>query len=132
MKLEQQVCSLGLAKRLKELGVRQESVFYWNEYQVSKDPKKWKYHLQPDFREKRSTSAFTVAELGEMVIKDSNVEWNLYCSPKTGKWIIYSAGTPGYHAPDLPQFVSDTEADARAKMLIHLIEKGILNPKESA
>lgn len=69
MKLEEQVCSLELAKKLKELGCRQESAFYWNEYKVSKDPKKWQYHLQPDFREKRSTSAFTVAELIELANK---------------------------------------------------------------
>ena len=29
MKLEQQVCSLELAKRLKELGVKQDSLFNW-------------------------------------------------------------------------------------------------------
>ena len=29
MKLEQQVCSLELAQKLKELGVKQESLFYW-------------------------------------------------------------------------------------------------------
>ena len=29
MPLEQQVCSYELAKRLEELGVRQESVFWW-------------------------------------------------------------------------------------------------------
>jgi len=31
MGLEKQVCSLGLAKRLKELGVAQESLFVWAE-----------------------------------------------------------------------------------------------------
>ena len=29
MKLENQVCSLELAKKLKELGVKQESLFWW-------------------------------------------------------------------------------------------------------
>ena len=32
MKLEDQVCSLELAKKLKELGVKQDSLFYWNLY----------------------------------------------------------------------------------------------------
>ena len=31
MKLEQQVCSLELAKELKKLGVKQKSEFYWYE-----------------------------------------------------------------------------------------------------
>lgn len=30
MKLEQQVVSLELAKQLKELGVKQDSLFYWD------------------------------------------------------------------------------------------------------
>ena len=30
MKLEDQVCSLELSKRLKELGVKQDSLWYWN------------------------------------------------------------------------------------------------------
>jgi len=29
MKLEDQVCSLELAKRLKDLGMKQESLWYW-------------------------------------------------------------------------------------------------------
>ena len=31
MKIESQVCSLELAKKLKELGVKQESLYYWCE-----------------------------------------------------------------------------------------------------
>jgi hypothetical protein len=29
MKLEQQVCSLELVKKLKEFGVKQESIWFW-------------------------------------------------------------------------------------------------------
>ena len=32
MKLEDQICSLDLAKRLKELGARQESLFWWGHF----------------------------------------------------------------------------------------------------
>ena len=61
MKLEQHVCSLDLAKRLKELGVKQESLFWWGE--ITKEVHYCKagkpLHI----------SAFTVAELGEMLPK---------------------------------------------------------------
>lgn len=61
MNLEQQVSSLELSKTLKNLGVRQESAFYWfrmNEYFV------WKLIQMPEQPEPGDYfSAFTVAEL---------------------------------------------------------------------
>lgn len=35
MKLEDQVCSLELSKRLKELGVKQDSHFYWQNFEAA-------------------------------------------------------------------------------------------------
>src|SRR5258707_584697 len=64
MNLEQQVCGLDLAKRLKELGVKQESYFAWcdcdvhGEYQIvgfGAADGEWRI------------SAFSAAELGEML-----------------------------------------------------------------
>jgi hypothetical protein len=40
MKLEQQVCSLQLANKLKELGVKQESLCFWVKRHESKE-KEW-------------------------------------------------------------------------------------------
>jgi hypothetical protein len=65
--LEKQVCSLELSKRLKELGVKQESLFYW-----VRDNDTEEFHLTHDRyaeRENWSTSgldfsAFTI-EVGE-------------------------------------------------------------------
>ena len=37
MLLEKQVCSLELAKRLKELGVRQASLFHWLKFATGHD-----------------------------------------------------------------------------------------------
>jgi len=61
------VVSLGLARKLKELGVKQESYFKWVGDQI------WDETQQSDY-ESSSTplrdtwiSAFTVAELGELL-----------------------------------------------------------------
>src|SRR5215470_19529204 len=62
MPLEQQVCSYELAKRLAELGVRQESVFWWVNKKVTYTGGRASH--APRHGE---IAAFTVAELGEML-----------------------------------------------------------------
>jgi hypothetical protein len=119
MELEKQVCSLELAKRLKELGVKQEAQFYW-------------FHdvngfWQLDYTGGHSTpddiAAFTVAELGEML------KWTKYHSV-FGLWMGKEEWAVGHQDPDAEQFIAavhaDTEADARAKMLIYLIENKLI------
>ena len=71
MKLEQQVCSLELAQKLKELGVKQESLFYWTYSNMFGNIT---FYLQyfPEIEGgydglENDVSAFTVAELGEML-----------------------------------------------------------------
>jgi len=137
MKLENQVCSLELAKKLKELGVKQESLFYWCEYKdqfvipIKTKPyvifgnRKWKKELL--------ISAFTVAELGEMlphripnhqkVNPYSFIDVDFYKNPSGfyQGWINNSRVTSCV-------IMSDTEANARAKMLIYLIENNLLVP----
>lgn len=120
MKLEDQVCSLELAKRLKELGVKQESLFYWHpeDYAARRRdiPPKWflvdSKCLHPHLRNGEACSAFTVGELGEILPKgfssgfrDISAGFRCTCRSKTIR-AIYGRN----------------EADARAKMLIHLLE----------
>lgn len=123
MKLNQQVCSLELAQKLKTLGVKQESLFGWVEDDggifISDDPKRWIY----------SFSAFTVAELGEML--PWMIDGRFVCCTKgrDGSWNIYyeknSLGFPieGVRIDDQG---ADTEADARTKMLIYLLENKLI------
>lgn len=68
MNLENQVVSLELAKKLKELGVKQESLYWWvNEYQEMKGGISASTWLLKDWKEaqgyKKHISAFIVAEL---------------------------------------------------------------------
>jgi hypothetical protein len=67
MKLEQQVTSLELSKVLKVRGLKQGSLFYWhNDASLDTD---WTLITSEDPRVVGpiKISAFTVAELGEMV-----------------------------------------------------------------
>ena len=68
MELKEQVVSLELAKKLKEIGVKQESLFWWDGYTNFEDEIKLEYG-KPDFvaGDAMFYSAFTVAELGEML-----------------------------------------------------------------
>jgi hypothetical protein len=62
MPLEQQVCSHELAKRLAELGVRQESVFWWVDRKLTYTGGRASHaQLQGGI------AAFTVAEVGEIL-----------------------------------------------------------------
>lgn len=75
MKLEQQVCSLELSKRLKELGVKQNSHFSWEELFGKPE-----YRLDVTIHGEHRVSAFTVAELGEMLPEDihTNGAWYFF------------------------------------------------------
>jgi len=110
MKLEDQVCSLELAKRLKELGVKQESVFVYYE------PEGGIHFVDRDMRS-GDIAAFTVAELGELLNPHHHAP---FCSgPEGGRyscWLMNNADV----------FYSRTEADARAKMLIYSIENNLI------
>jgi hypothetical protein len=137
MKLEQQVVSLGLAKRLKELGVKQESLFWWNRQTKELVYADKKSILTNIWSQTTWYSAFTVAELGEML----PVEIYFKISPKDSfrvraEWCIYKFGNcwslvleecsdrEGKLYEDIR---ADTEADVRAKMLIYLLENKLID-----
>lgn len=130
MKLENQVVSLELSKRLKELGVKQESAFYF-ETITNDEGDRAVTNLRfgkfyDDAANKKHVSyisAFTVAELGELL----PINFRSY------RWAGHPDGEAWFCNDDSIVGVSErvtecTEADIRAKMLIYLIEKGIVKP----
>lgn len=127
MKLEQQVTSLELAKRLKELGVTQESVFH---YILTKRGLQLRYALTKKQKHQMVLSgvdiwsAFTVAELGEMLpiwVGSDYLEMYKNEDPN-GRWQV-RYGEVNYV---FKSFSEATEADARAKMLIYLLENELI------
>lgn len=125
MTLEQQVCNLEIAKRLKELGVKQRGVLFAHFFNAGEptgaivDATMYD-SMDDDYWKAKLVSAFTVAELGEMLPDGFSVKkmidarfGNYYCYVKIGKSAPFLEG-------------AETEADARAKMLIFLIQNNLL------
>ncbi len=150
MTLDQQVCSLEIAKRLKDLGVKQESCFEWvvggrltgleiNELRPTHE----KRIVGPDTAYTQYP-AYTVAELGTILpitVTDTPIpeDANPWEYEKTTLWIrcrqgdkynkpAGQLGEPGQRL--YTNFEADTEANCRGKMLIHLLESGIIKASE--
>lgn len=78
IELKKQVITLEQAKRLKELGVEQDSLFYWINCYMNSPEHKWKIV----FKEQREIygslceaySAFTIGELQYMIYEDVSVK----------------------------------------------------------
>ena len=129
MKLEQQVVSLELAKKMKELGFEQESLFYWHK---SWNPTK-KCENEPCIifspgvkSDELNIPAYTVAELGEML----PLLCKSYLTEMTGqRWevnIDIRRVKKSTYFDDPIIFYGKYEIDARAKMLIYLKENKLI------
>jgi hypothetical protein len=132
MRIEDQVVSLELAKKLKELGVKQESYFYWVNYNSNKSLQFWHIRNSEKLREEvfnnlkdvnyknpesefsrlmteyygrpEFFSALTVSELGEKI-----------------KWKeLHIFGSPDEFDDMLTNEI--TQADFYAKVLIYILE----------
>lgn len=141
MKLEQQVASLELCKKLKELGVKQEGAFYWTDRKtLTRHESSYSYvHYHDEGSNEvirkmpftKNLSAFTVAELGKMLPVYANGKY-MGSFPSRENENHLSSGIPtkwvwGFDTPYQEEHITaDTEADARAKMLIYLLENKLI------
>lgn len=127
MELEKQVCSLELSKQLKELGVKQDSLFYWYEDYNSQKIFLDYNELIIMYRGTKKYSAFTVAELGELLQKNitiNNINRCLWYSRSHNILELYYNECSKKH---IITIVDDkSEANARAKMLIYLLENKLM------
>jgi len=130
MKLKDQVTSLRLSKRLKALGVKQESLFAWVESVEGQED----YRVQCvdcsfEHGNNNVYSAFSVAESGEMLPEYINFNKRLqrYRFSEQGKNDMH-----GLFYKDLPEteVEAKTEANVRAKMIVYLIENSLMEVGE--
>lgn len=134
MKLEQQVVSLDLAKKLKELGVKQEGHFRWHD-EGKHGAVVWEDDGMAVPLGVKTFSAFTVAELGEMLPKRIELE---DCGVRLSieavrPFVEFEYLVKYYGEHDRNQMLSEkydkvdkNMANALAKMLIYLLEHKII------
>lgn len=121
MNLENQVCLLQQAKRLKDLGVKQDSLFYHtNSDNWGVMPKR-----SIDFTG-NPFSAFTVAELG-MMLPNAFDTMAISVSQNVRGWAAYDDNGNDVFKDEVN---FSTEAEARAAMLIYLLENNLVTAGE--
>jgi hypothetical protein len=111
MRLKHQVVTMEVVKRLKALGVQQDSVFKcvffdWNLETINFD--------QPANLGLEQFAAFTVAELCEML--DLNQQYPNVGKSEVGDWFV---NFTGHHFDPF-------EADARAAILVYSLAKDLI------
>lgn len=146
MKLEDQVASVDLSKKLRELGIAQEGLYswlyhtMWGSFDISHmkvgalellakaNPEDigWGERLKQGIY-----SAFSVAELTVMLPKSLGLNdghnWGFY---HRHCWKGESVGYSAYGVPSIEQDWYEHEAEAKCNMLIHLLEKSFITPEE--
>lgn len=129
MKIENQVCTLEQAKRLKELGVLQDgSLAVWF---ISSVGPFIQFRLNEETLP-QEYAAYTVAELGEMlpdyITVDSYRMHPRFFKQEQNNSPALWTGTYGKTVDeDVPDFDFHNEAQLRAAMLIHLIENKLVS-----
>lgn len=135
MTLSQICAGLEYCKRLKELGVKQKSLFYWydikhsGKYEIDNSGLKngidWKHNsilnvsfpdTPPDF-----ISAFTADELGEMLQK---------CLTDSVLEILGEKENWQIRIPWVFSVRDKSEVNSRAAMLIHLLEQKLISVED--
>ena len=108
MKLEDYIPSVETCKKLRSLGLAQESIYTWVLEQHSENPK-WVLSSDPP-QDEYQYSAFSVGELGTIL---SEIPMRLYPHQLS---LMTAMGS-----------MAITEAEFRSKMLIFFIENGMMS-----
>lgn len=119
MELQKQLTSLELSKRLKELGMPQESLFYWLEYDSPAAGGGFELGDHAPYKGQEGFAAYTVAELDELLPK------------AIIRNEIFSIGHRCIFAPNIPEqlhtVLESNGAEARGLMIEYLLTNNLLS-----
>ena len=125
-------CDLEYAKKIKELGVKQEGVWWWWVNKLSHLGRPMLHNFgSGEFKHWDRFVAFTVAELGEMLPYylvgkgELTIKKNYLRDKRTG-WNVRYEKTINCKGEPLPTICGDIMANAMALMLIWLIENKMM------
>jgi hypothetical protein len=133
MKIEQQVCTYKQGILLKELGVKQESVFYSdhidNFYVMWDNPQRLRLSdrtIHDGTTVGEFFSRFTVGELG--IVLPPGYDTMRSVTAIVGVELYHGYNNSGMDILNCKPFQS--EAECRAAMLIYLLESKLITPEE--
>lgn len=141
MNIENQVCTLQQARKLSELGIEQRrGIFEWCCFMPDPLGEKYFYapvYIQEDLEKNLHewvASAWTAAELGTLLpdLLETEFQYELVCIKEDDCWLcryVRNNNLCDWHPKVMP-IGSDTEAKARAAMLISLLEKKLATAED--
>lgn len=126
MELEKQVCSFALAKRLKKFGVKQESYFVWVNTDFDEEVQ-WfiRSTLGDTDPNPDAVSAFTVAELGEILPPHLNMKSEFFYL------VCEKANTPTIRFPISSATTKNLQVSIGSFCTGAPAERGLLKPRLS-
>jgi hypothetical protein len=123
MKLQDQVVSLELSRKLKSLNVEQESLHYWANTVGQTDQSCWRIEPKIEDAAMEYMSAFTVAELGELIPMGFPLP-ERFSDIRNGVMKSFRAVFTFHEA--IIEIIDNSEANIRAKMLVYLLENKLI------
>ena len=126
--MKKYVCSLEHSKKLKKLGVKQKSKFYWHILSNSVVLFSYKRHLDDN----KIFSAFCVGELGEMlpakiiIYRKEKQFWGVTGGHRENNGKYFCEYRFPLNVLLNIKYEADTEANARASMVEYLIENKLV------
>jgi hypothetical protein len=118
MKLEYQVCTLEQAKKLHELGVAQNSLFYYYQDKVPSNPNMYYFGYKQD----SMPFQISFSQKGKLSTSNIHAEYSAFTVSELGVMLP--------PANDLQVESFKTEAECRASMLIELMQRNIITNKQ--